>query len=59
MKKILVLLFLITVLEISGASIETELAQARIRLGELLIGQGLANTEKEADQIALQDLTIP
>lgn len=59
MKKILVLLFLITVLVISGANIETELAQARMRLGELLIGQGLANTEKEADQIALQDLTIP
>jgi len=57
MKNILVLLFLVSVLVIFGADIETQLAQEKMRLGDLVVGQGLADTLEEADQLALQDLT--
>lgn len=57
MKYILTLLFLVSSLTIFASSIELQLAQERTRLGGLIVGKGEADTEIEADQLALQDLS--
>lgn len=57
MRKLLILFLVLLFSSLSASDIEKDLAQARKNLGNLVVGQGLADTEAKADQIALQDLT--
>ncbi len=57
MKYIVVIIFLISTIMLSGLAIDEELEQARGRFGQIIVGRGEAESELEADRIALQDLT--